>query len=139
MILKHCSINGKKYKIQNFGVQEDDSPSVLRLSQYDRNMLGFFQTLSTCHTVQVAKLDKTDKQKEDDENIEKSFEIVDPKSSFVDNEDARRDSETQQNTKQNEVCVPENLIKNLPIAVERKCRQIGIRFFRIEIVEIIKC
>lgn len=120
MILQHCSIGGKIYKIQNFGVQEEDNPGVLRLPQYDRNMLSFFQTLSICHTVQVAKLDRTDKEEEDDANVDKSFEMVDSPGSLVDIEDAKRDSETQQNTKQNEVCIPENLLNNLPLAVERK-------------------
>lgn len=119
MILQYCSINGKKYKIQNFGVKEENKPTVLRLPQYDRCMLNFFQTLSICHTVQVAQLEQTETEG-DEEEMEKSFEIIDSNESVVDIDDAKRKEETRQNTKQNEVCVPENLIDNLPISVERK-------------------
>lgn len=119
MILQQCSINGKKYTIQNFGVQEEDSSNVIRLPQYDRHMLTFFETLATCHTVQVAKLEQNESVK-DDEVVEKSFEIIESASSLVDIEEDKRSEETRQNTKQNEVSVPENLLDNLPISVERK-------------------
>lgn len=118
MILQQCSISGKKYKIQNFGVQEENNSSVLRIPHYDRNVLNFFQTLSICHTVQVAKLDQT--EKDENEDAEKSFEVVDSNGSLVDVEEVKRQSETRQNTKQNEVSVPENLVQNLPLSVERE-------------------
>lgn len=119
MILQHCSINGKKYKIHNFGVQEENNSNVLRLPHYDRDVLIFFQTLSICHTVQIAKLDQI--KQDDNEAVEKSFEIVDSSGSVDDVEDVKQQLETLQNTKQNEVSVPDNLLQNLPVAVERMC------------------
>lgn len=122
MTLQQCSINGKKYKIQNFGVQEEDCPNVIRLPQYDRYMLNFFQILSTCHTVQVAKLDPiTPESEQSDADIDRSFEIIDSNGSLIDiDEDARQKEETRQNTKANEVIVPENLLNEMPIYPERK-------------------
>lgn len=91
----------------------------MKLPQYDPHMLNFFHALSVCHTVQVAKLDKIKIDSEAD--VEKSFEIIDSSGSLVDiEEEAKRKEETRQNTKQNEVCVPDNLIDNLPVAVESK-------------------
>lgn len=121
MILQRCSINGKKYSIENFGVQEEDSSNVIRLPQYDRNMLAFFETLATCHTVQVLKLEQNedDGGKENGEEAEGSFEIIESPTSLVDIEEDNRNEETRQNTKQNEVSVPDNLIDSLPVSVER--------------------
>lgn len=119
MILQQCSINGKKYKIQHFGLREENSPSVMRLPQYDAYTRNFFQTLSTCHTVQVAKLEKAPKT--DDGELEGSFEMVESSSSLVEiEEDVKRKEETEQNTKQNEVCLPENLINDNMPTVQRK-------------------
>lgn len=121
MILQQCSINGKKYTIQNFGVQEEDSANVIRLPQYDRQMLQFFETLATCHTVQVQAKSEHDDNIKGDEVVEGSFEIIESStSSLVDIEEDKRNEETRQNTKQNEVSVPDNLLDSLPISVERK-------------------
>lgn len=115
MTLQQCSINGKKYTIQSFGLQEENSPNVIRLPQYDRYMLNFLQTLSVCHTVQVAKLDPPD----DDSDNEKSFEIVASNGSLIDiDEDAKQKEQTRQNTKANEIIVPENLLDEMPIQAE---------------------
>lgn len=119
MILQQCSINGKRYIIQNFGIQEEDSSNVIRLPQYDRYMLNFFETLSACHTVQVAKLDQNASSK-DGEQVENTFEVIEPSASLVDIEEDKRNEETLQNTKINENFVPNDLIDSLPIAVERK-------------------
>lgn len=123
MILQQCSINGKTYKIQNFGLREENSSSVMRLPQYDPYMRNFFQTLSTCHTVQVAKLEKVpdDKDEKDDaSSVESSFEVIESSNSLVEiEEDIKRKEETEQNTKQNEVCRPDSLFDNIP-AVQRK-------------------
>lgn len=109
MILKQCSINGTKYKISNIGIQEDDQPNVLQLPQYNREMLNFFQTLSVCHTVQVGDA-------EDTSDMEKSFEIIESKSSLTDSdEDVGRKVETRNNTKRNEVSLPDNVLNNLPL------------------------
>lgn len=119
MILQQCSINGKKYSIQNFGVQEEANSNVIRLPQYDRHMLAFFETLAICHTVQVGKLEH-DESTKDDEVAERTFEMIESSSSLVDIEEDRRNEETRNNTKQNEFSVPDNLLDNLPISVERK-------------------
>lgn len=118
MILQQCSINGRKYKIQNFGLREENSSSVIRLPQYDPHMRNFFQTLSTCHTVQVAKVEKVPEK--DDGELEGSFEIVESSGSLVEiEEDVKRKHETEQNTKQNEVCLPDTPPDNMP-TVQRK-------------------
>lgn len=119
MILQQCSINGKKYKIQNFGLREENSSSVIRLPQYDPYMRNFFQTLSTCHTVQVAKLEKVPDK--DDGKLESSFEIVESSASLVEiEEDVKRKQETEQNTKQNEVCLPTDLPPDNMPTVQRE-------------------
>lgn len=121
MTLQQCSINGKMYKIESFGVQEADSPNVIRLPQYDRHMLNFFQVLSACHTVQVAKLEPEAVDKDDAEGSESSFEAVDSSGKLIDiEEDARQKEETRQNTKANEVTVPMNLLNEMPTYPERK-------------------
>lgn len=124
MILQQCSINGRKYRIQNFGVQEEHSSNVMRLPHYDRDLLTFFQTLSVCHTVQVAKVEPNEKNKSESDaesdDMDKSFEMVDSIASLVDIEDVKRKKETRQNTKQNEMCVPDNILEGIPACVERK-------------------
>lgn len=113
MILKQCSIAGTKYKIANIGVQQDDQPNVLQVPQYSSEMLSFFQTLSVCHTVQVG-----DGSAGDTADIEKSFEIVESKQSLSDSdEDVMRKVETRINTKRNEVSVPDNVLRNLPLDI----------------------
>lgn len=115
MILQQCSINGKKYKIQNFGLREENSSFVMRLPQYDPNTRNFFQALSTCHTVQVAKLDHNPDE-EDTAALEGSFEIIESsEGSLVDiEEDTKRKRETIQNTRQNEVSRPTTLLDDFP-------------------------
>ena len=131
MILQQCSINGKKYRIQNFGIQEESSSNVIRLPQYDRHMLTFFETLCTCHTV-LAKLEQNEIVK-DDEEVERTFEVIESSSSsLVDIEEDKRSEETRQNTKQNEVCVPDNLLENLPVSVERKQKSYKISFYNLK-------
>ena len=118
MILQQCSINGKKYKIQNFGLREENSSSVMRLPQYDPYMRNFFQTLSTCHTVQVAKFEKVSDA--DEAEMEGSFEMVESSASLVEiEEDVKRKAETEQNTKQNEIGVPTALLDTMP-SVQRE-------------------
>lgn len=113
MILKQCSIAGTKYKFANIGVQEEDQPNVLQLPQYNSEMLSFFQTLSVCHTVQVGDASAND---HDIATIEKSFEIVESKQSLSDSdEDVMRKVETRINTRRNEVSVPDNVLRNLPL------------------------
>lgn len=118
MILQQCSINGKKYKIQNFGVREENSSSVMRLPQYDPYMRNFFQTLSVCHTVQVAKLDVAE---DCDSEVESSFEIINSANSSIDDteEDINRKKVTAENTKQNQIGLPDGLINEMP-SVQRK-------------------
>lgn len=132
MILQQCSINGKKYAIQNFGLREEDNSNVIRLPQYDRHMLTFFESLAICHTVQVGRSEH-DESIKDDEVVEKTFEIVESSSSLVDIEEDKRNEETRNNTKQNEVSVPDNLLDNLPIAVERKIIEAVTHLIRIKI------
>ncbi|XP_031625300.1 phospholipid-transporting ATPase IG isoform X2 [Contarinia nasturtii] len=111
MILQQCSINGKKYKIQNFGVQQENGTSTMRLPQYDPYMRNFFQTLSLCHTVQVSTAKSEQKKDKNSDEVESTFEIVESSSSLVEiDEDVKRKEETEQNTKQNEVCLPESPI-----------------------------
>lgn len=117
MILHQCSINGKKYRVQNFGVREENSPSVMRLPQYDPYMRNFFQTLSLCHTVQVGRLDTIP----DNGEVESSFEIIESADSSLGDieEDIKRKEETAQNTKQNEIRLPDGLLNEVP-SVQRK-------------------
>ncbi|XP_055298222.1 phospholipid-transporting ATPase 11C isoform X2 [Sitodiplosis mosellana] len=125
MILQQCSINGKKYKIQNFGLREENSSSIMRLPQYDPYMRNFFQTLTTCHTVQVAKLEKVSEA--DDAEMKGSFEMVESSGSLVEiEEDVKRKAETEQNTKQNEVCLPSNPLENMPaVQLRREHRRVA--------------
>lgn len=117
MILQQCSINGIKYKISNYGIQEENRSNVIKLSNYNSDVLKFFQTLSVCHTVQVAKADS----KADDSQLEKTFEFIETNHSIVDvEEEIVIKATTQDNTKQNEVCVPDNILNNLPIGIESK-------------------
>lgn len=121
MTLQQCSINGKKYKIQGFGLQEEDSPNVIRLPQYDRYMLNFLQTLSVCHTVQVAKLEQTSGGSEQsDTDVESSVDTVDESSLIDIEEDTRQKEQTRQNTKANEVIVPDSLLDEMPVYPESK-------------------
>lgn len=131
MILQQCSIHGKKYKIQNFGLREENCSYVMRLPQYDPYMRNFFQTLSICHTVQVAKLEQN--QEEDSAaDLEASFDIIESSDSSlvdIDDNDAaaaaaaaeteRRKRETIQNTKQNEAVIrrPTTLVDDFPAVV----------------------
>lgn len=78
MILQQCSINGRKFLLHEGGVQEEGKPHLLRLSNYREDIIRFFQSLSVCHTVQVAGFEKTSaKEQQEDAEMEASFEIVD--------------------------------------------------------------
>lgn len=107
MILQQCSINGKKYKILDGGIQEHDKSNVLKLQQYNREVLDFFQTLAVCHTVQVA-----DKSSIDADDVESTYEIVDEASlvDFDQPDEMRRNLETRNNTIQNEINAEANLL-----------------------------
>lgn len=108
MILQQCSINGKKYKILDAGIQEHDKLSSLKLQQYNREVLDFFQSLAVCHTVQVA--DKS--LLEDTDDIESTYEIIDD-ASLLDldqTDEMRRSLETRNNTIQNEINAEANLL-----------------------------
>lgn len=118
MNFKQCSIHGKKYKVLNIGIQEEDKPNVLRLPQYNSDVKRFFEALAICHTVQVAH----SIQKEDYSELEESFEIIDSNPSLVelDEEDISRKEETRNNTKFNKNSVPENQLNNLQSESECK-------------------
>lgn len=124
MNFKQCSIHGKKYKVLNIGIQEEDKPNVLRLPQYNNDVKRFFEALAICHTVQVAHSE----QKEDDSELEESFEIIDSNPSLVelDEEDISRKEETRNNTKFNKNSVPENQLNNLQSESECKFFAISI-------------
>lgn len=78
MILQQCSINGRKFLLHEGGVQEEGKPHLLRLSNYREDIIRFFQSLSVCHTVQVAGTEKASaKEQQEDAELEASFEIVD--------------------------------------------------------------
>lgn len=118
MILQQCSINGKRYKIHNYGLQEEERTNVQKLPQYNSYILNFFQTLSVCHTAQVARIDNNNSPANDTE-LEKTFEFIDSSSSSIElEEECVIKTETRRNTKQNEVCVPDNILDNLPIGIE---------------------
>lgn len=107
MILQQCSINGKKYKILEGGIQEHNKLNALKLQQYNREILDFFQSLAVCHTVQVA-----DKLTNETEDTESTFDFVDD-ASLVDLEqpdEMRRNLETRKNTIQNEINAEANLL-----------------------------
>lgn len=118
MIFQQCSVNGKKYKISDMGIQEADKPNILKLHQYNLDLMHFLQVLSTCHTVQVGGIRA--ESTSGDHELEKTFEIIDQ----VDiDENIRRSVETTHNTIQNEQSVPENLIYDKsPTGIERKSR-----------------
>lgn len=106
MILQQCSINGKKYKILDGGIQENGKSNVLKLQQYNREVLDFFQSLAVCHTVQVAE-----KIPADDNDVESTFEIVGASLLDLDQPDeVRRSLETRTNTIQNEINAEANLL-----------------------------
>lgn len=78
MILQQCSINGRKFLLHEGGVQEEGKPHLIRLSNYREDIIRFFQSLSVCHTVQVAGAEKASaKEQQEDAEMEASFEIVD--------------------------------------------------------------
>lgn len=107
MILQQCSINGKKYKILDAGIQEHHKTNVLKLQQYNREVLDFFQTLAVCHTVQVADGTVTD-----GDDVESTYEMVD-NASLIDldqSDEMRRNLETRNNTIQNEINAEANLL-----------------------------
>lgn len=72
MIFQECSINGKKYNFLGSGIKEEGRPNVVKIHEFKVNkkflidssknltimfqddVFDFFQTLSACHTVQVA-------------------------------------------------------------------------------------
>lgn len=112
MILQQCSVNGTKYRIMETGLQEFGKLSTLRMHQYDRELLSFFQALSVCHTVQVADVDRPDEAEEmTDESLEATFEIIDSVTAFLDKEDDHiRTAETRSNTLQNEMSAETNLL-----------------------------
>lgn len=111
MILQQCSINGKKYRILDGGIQEENRLNTLKLKQYHREILNFFQALAVCHTVQVAGIENQVDMDDDDTEMEKSFEVVESVSSLVDlDEDIQRKVETRNNTIQNEINAEENFL-----------------------------
>lgn len=132
MILQQCSINGTKYKIGDIGIQEENRPNVLKLHQYSREMVIFFQALSLCHTVQVAHLQQEHQNPEEDEDMEKSFEIVETDISTIDTDTSLvelednilRNVETTHNTIQNEICTQDNLLEKPPSGIESKTNSI---------------
>lgn len=113
MILQQCSINGKKYKILDGGIQEQHKTNLVRLQQYNREVLDFFQALAVCHTVQVA-----DKSISEDDDVESTYEMVD-EAALVDvdqSDEMRRTIETRHNTIQNEINAEANLLTDdLPL------------------------
>lgn len=54
MILQQCSINGKKFTLNGTGIQRENRPNVMKIWEFREDVFEFFQTLATCHTVQVA-------------------------------------------------------------------------------------
>lgn len=75
MIFQECSINGRKYNFLGSGIKEEGRPNVVKIHEFKVNVnyeqfskfkhqqyikilqedvFDFFQTLSACHTVQVA-------------------------------------------------------------------------------------
>lgn len=112
MILQQCSINGIKYFIKDNGVQEIGKTNTLKMHQYNKELLSFFQALSVCHTVQVAESDKSDESDEIiEENLESTFEIIDSVTAFLNkDEDDTRSAETRSNTLQNEMSAETNLL-----------------------------
>lgn len=78
MILQQCSINGKKYRVYDGGIQENGKPNLIKLTNYREDVLNFFQALSVCHTVQVAGSENMPlNQQQEEAAIEASFVIVD--------------------------------------------------------------
>lgn len=116
MILQQCSINGRKYEILEGGIQEHDRSNVLRLQQYNREVLDFFQTLAVCHTVQVA--DTSVNEDEEEEDVESTYEIVND-ATLVDldqSDEMKRQIETRHNTIQNEINAEANLlVEDIPL------------------------
>lgn len=118
MILQQCSINGAKYEIVDSGIREMGRMNVLRLQQYNRDIVTFFQALAVCHTVQVADADGSEAtEKVTDEDLEATFEIIDSVTAFLSDEDdvdeVQRVSETRTNTLQNELCSDSNLLDDI--------------------------
>lgn len=119
MKLQQCSINGKKYTITNYGIQEENCSNVTKLREFDYDISQFFLALSVCHTVQVGSGGAGNEV--NDSNVERTFEIIESSSSTIDmEEEVVTKVETRNNTKQNEIAVPENLLNNLPIGGECK-------------------
>lgn len=54
MILQQCSINGKKFTFSGTGIQRENRPNIMKIWEFREDVFEFFQTLATCHTVQVA-------------------------------------------------------------------------------------
>lgn len=95
------------------GIQEFGKLNTLKMHQYNRELLSFFQALSVCHTVQVAESEKLEDETDGiiEENIESTFEIIDSVTSFLDKEDDdTRSAETRSNTLQNEISAEANLL-----------------------------
>lgn len=123
MILQQCSINGKKFKIMDGGIMDQAKHTMLKVQQYHRDVLLFFQALAVCHTVQVGNTEE--------EDIEKSFEIVESTDSLVDlEEDVQTSVETRQNTIQNEINAELNLlVDNVTIRNEGNSTYFAARIF----------
>lgn len=115
MILQQCSINGKKYKIHEGGIQEERRSKITKLREYQKDVLNFFQALSVCHTVQVGGSDEPSSAKEDEleEVLETSFEVVEKVTCLIELDDeARRKIETRGNTIRNEINSEEFLLSD---------------------------
>lgn len=54
MIFQECSINGKKYNFLGSGIRQEGRPNIVKIHEFKDDVFDFFQTLSACHTVQVA-------------------------------------------------------------------------------------
>lgn len=120
MILQQVSVNGKKFKIHEGGVQEERKSKITKLREYNKDVLNFFQALCVCHTVQVGGSEEPPaKPDENDEEIESSFEIVESVTTLIElDDDARRKIQTRSNTLRNEMSNEEFLLseslENLP-------------------------
>lgn len=112
MILQQCTINGVKYFIKDNGVQENGKLNTIKMHQYNKELLSFFQALTVCHTVQVAESGQQDESDEIiEENLEATFEIIDSITTFLNKEDDdTRSAETRSNTLQNEMSAETNLL-----------------------------
>lgn len=53
MILQQCSIRGRMYTMTESGIQEKHRINPIKIGEFREEQMAFFQTLATCHTVQV--------------------------------------------------------------------------------------